>query len=278
MSAQSEFAALPTGGHRKPCPHCNRGRNDKALSVTVDSDRAVWNCFRCGWSGRSNRGGKQYPVRAVSSKSQVSQIHETLSPYWRDIWDSCSPIAGEARAYLEARCCVIPPLDGDLRWHPKLRHPSKYVGPALVALITDARTNEPISLHRTWVLPNGKKASVEPARLLARGHRKAGGVIRLWPNEAVTQGLSIAEGIESALSAAHAFTPVWSCIDAGNLGDFPALAGIGCLIIVADHDQAGVSAAKKCGSRWVASGTRVRIVKPKEPGTDLNDVLARGAA
>jgi putative DNA primase/helicase len=278
MSAHSDIAALPTGGHRKPCPYCQKGPGDRALSVTVNPGGVVWNCFRCGWSGCLKRGASHTPLRAPSPKAQVSQIHETLSPYWRDTWEGCRPIGGDARAYLEARCCVMPPPDGDLRWHPKLQHPSNYVGPALVGLITDVFTNKPISLHRTWIRPDGKKAPLHLARLVLKGHRKAGGVIRLWPDESVTQGLSIAEGIESALSAAHAFTPVWSCIDAGNLGEFPALSGIGCLSIVADNDPAGVRAAQKCANRWMASGAKARIIKSSEPGTDLNDILMRGAA
>ena len=101
-------------------------------------------------------------------------------------------------------------------------------------------------------------------------------MIRLWSDEAVTHGLAIAEGIETALSAAHAFTPVWSCIDCGNLEKFPVIAGIDCLSIVADNDAPGIAAANKCAQRWVATGARVRIAKPVTPGTDLNDVFSRG--
>ena len=93
------------------------------------------------------------------------------------------------------------------------------MGPALVGLVTDAITREPISLHRTWIKGNGCKADIEKPRLLLAGHRKSGGVIRLWPDTWVTQGLALAEGIETALAAAHTFTPIWSAIDAGNLAD-----------------------------------------------------------
>lgn len=114
--------------------------------------------------------------------------------------------------------------------------------------------------------------------MLLAGHRKGGGVIRLWPDESVTQGLAIAEGIETALSAAHAFTPVWTCIDAGNLSDFPVLLGVGALSIVADNDPAGMKAARSCALRWARSGAVARIVSTRETGTDLNDILMRGAA
>lgn len=181
-----------------------------------------------------------------------------------------------ARQYLEARGCAIPPLDGDLRCTESLRHPSGYVGPALVALVTDAITREPLTLHRTWIRADGTKADVNPPRLLLGKHRKQGGVIRLWPDDAVTTGLAIAEGIETALAVATAYTPVWSCIDAGNMAAFPVLDGIECLLIVADHDDAGMRAGNECASRWARAGREVRLAIPPK-GMDAAD-LARSAA
>lgn len=70
---------------------------------------------------------------------------------------------------------------------------------ALVALVTDTETREPISLHFTWVCPDGSKANTPgPARLLLGGHRKAGGCIRLWPDEAVTTAWESAKGSSRA--------------------------------------------------------------------------------
>jgi hypothetical protein len=53
-----------------------------------------------------------------------------------------------AADYLAARRCALPHPEGDLRWHPEVRHPSGHVGPALLALVTDAVTCEPLTLHR----------------------------------------------------------------------------------------------------------------------------------
>jgi phage/plasmid primase-like uncharacterized protein len=207
------------------------------------------------------------------------ESHQTLSEYGQKIWDQCKPISGVALRYLEARGCVVPPAHSDLRWHPSLKHPiSGTSHAALVALITDALTGVRMSLQRTWICADGTKASVDPPRMLLKGHRKAGGVVRLWPDEAVSQGLAIAEGIETALSAAHAFTPVWACVDAGNLAEFPVLHGIAELFVVADNDAVGMLAAKKCALRWALAGVRAKTVTPPEPGTDLNDTLMRGAA
>jgi phage/plasmid primase-like uncharacterized protein len=165
---------------------------------------------------------------------------------------------------------VIPPADGDLRCMPALRHPSGYVGPALVALITDTLTAAPLSLHRTWIQPDGNKAPVSPARLLLKDHPIRDGVIRLWPSEAVTAGLGIAEGIETALSLAHGITPVWSLIDAGHLRKFLVLPGVQELVIAADNDEAGRAAADACAGRWKDHAT-VRVVSADTEGADLND-------
>jgi hypothetical protein len=146
----------------------------------------------------------------------------------------------------------------------------------LVALVTEAVTGQPISLHRTWVRADGRKADLEnPRLLLGDGHRKQGGVIRLWPDDTVTSGLAIAEGIETALSLAHGFAPVWSLIDAGNLAAFQKLPGIQTLLIGADNDRAGFAAADACAARWVDAGAEVFMTQQAE--NDLNDVLREAA-
>jgi phage/plasmid primase-like uncharacterized protein len=106
---------------------------------------------------------------------------------------------------------------------------------------------------------------------------KAGCVVRAWCDESVTTGLGIAEGVETALSLAHAFTPVWACLDAGNLASFPALDGIEVLTIAADHDPAGIAAAEACAERWIRAGREVRVVLASSPKTDMNDVVLETA-
>lgn len=276
MIAWDDF---PVGSHRLSCPLCGRKPSDKTLGITVEHDgHGVAHCFRCGHvETYQPEHGARHRSTAAPVRPAVSARHETLSDYGRELWGACRPPHGPALAYLNARRCAVPPEDGDLRCHPALKHPSGYSGPALVALVTDTMTREPISLHRTWVNADGTKADVDPPRLLLGGHRKQGGTIRVWPDESVTYGLGIAEGIETALTLAHARAPVWSLIDAGNLADFPILAGIECLTIAADHDDAGIRAATACADRWALAGCDVRVVIPPRAKSDLNDV-AREAA
>jgi hypothetical protein len=205
-------------------------------------------------------------------------------------WCECRSITPDTPAglyLLEARGVALPSPDGDVRWHPALWHPQEErTFPALVALVTNAATGQPMTLHRTWLAPDGSgKAPVEKPRLLLKGHDKAGGVVRLFPDENVTSGLAVAEGLETALAAAAAFTPIWAALDAANLATFPVLPGVDCLTILTDHDRlnprtgrrAGMEAARECARRWVAAGAEVRVWRSPVEGEDFAD-FATGAA
>ena len=87
----------------------------------------------------------------------------------------------------------------------------------------------------------------------------------------MTTGLAVAEGIETALSAAIAFTPIWSTVDKDNLSKFPVLNGIEALTIFADHEPGGIAAANKCADRWLGAGREVRVWKSPVAGQDAND-------
>ncbi|MGF6665003.1 putative DNA primase/helicase [Paraburkholderia atlantica] len=250
------------GNHRVGCPSCGRGPRDKTLGVTVEAGGSgIAHCFRCDFteSYRPKRGSHVRPPTHLTARPNRPR-HEALSDFGRDLWSASKPLSGVAVDYLKARRCSIPPTDGDLRWHPSLKHPTGVAGPALIARITDAMTGEPMSLHRTWICADGRKADVDPPRLLLGGHRKQGGVVRLWPDESVTGGLGIAEGIETALSLAWGIAPVWALVDAGNLKDLPVLDGIESLTIAVDDDAAGRIAAQVCAHRWIAASREVREV------------------
>ena len=261
------------GPSRQPCPNCGRNEREKTLGVTVADGRGVAHCFRCEYVETmfDDEPVMQRPGKPVS-RPVAAMKHERLSDWGRALIDAAVALPGTVGAeYLKARGCVIPPNDGDLRFHPALRHPCGHAGPGLLALVTDAQTREPLTLHITWTRSDGTKADVDPPRMLLRGHRKKGGVIRLWPDEAVTTGLAVAEGIETALSLAHAYRPAWACIDAGNLAALPVLAGIECLVIGTDHDEAGINAAEACAARWEAAGVDVVAIAPRQARSDWND-------
>jgi putative DNA primase/helicase len=218
------------------------------------------------------------PAKAVSRPVAKSE-QEPLPEYGLALWNAAVALRGTVgeRYLQQARGCAPSHPYGDLRYHPCVRHsPTGTSWPALIGGITDAITGELIGVHRTYLAPDGsRKAPIEPARMNLG--RKQGGVIRLWPDECVTYGLGVAEGIETALTLATALKPVWSAIDAGNLAAFPVLPGIEVLTIAADHDEAGLAAANACALRWTEAGCDVRLVIPPRERTDLNDYARESA-
>lgn len=279
------------GEHRTACPMCAKPCRDDALAVRIEPDgAAVWCCHRCGWAG-TTRARERVPWRARPPARVIPPAEPPTRPAGlpgpaAGLWRGSLPVVPGtlAAAYLEHRVCALPHPEGHLRWHPRLRHPTGHVGPGLVALLTDAVTGRAMSLHRTWLAADGRgKAAVEGPRRWWPRLPKAGGVVRLWPDPELTTGLCVAEGLESALSAALGFGLAWATADAGNLENLPVLDGIECLTIVADHDELnpktgerrGLEAAHHCARRWREAGKEARLWRSPIEGTDLND-FARG--
>ena len=266
----------PVSSRRERCPQPTcEGKRSKSLKITaMDNGAEVFFCHRCGWTGHSGPGG----TSGRSSRPRIATLHPSgLAPWAQQLWDACEPVRGSAaEAYLEARGCRLPDADDVLRCHPRLKHqPTGALAPCMVALVTDIGTGEPISLHRTWIRADGTKPpGVEPAKMLLSGHRVKGGVIRLSRDEHVETKLGIAEGIETALAAAHVFEPVWSCMDAGHISMFPVLPGIETLCVFADNDIAGIKAACEVTARWASAERDARYVIPSQPGWDWLDEVA----
>lgn len=264
------------GEHRAPCPECAKVKirpGDDALAIRLDADgHATWVCFRCTWSGAvgADRHHERRPqARPAAPEPDRRGAREAALRLWR----SASPITTStpAGAYLKRRGCALPHPNGDLRWVPNHRHPSGWAGPTMVGLVTNAETAAPMTLHMTWIRPDGGgKAPVERPRLLWRGLPKSGGVCRLWPDETVTLGLAVAEGVETALTASVGFGLAWATIDASNLKTLPILSGIA-LTIAVDNDPAGIAAAEVCAARWAEAGSEVRLWRAPTPGHDFND-------
>lgn len=186
----------------------------------------------------------------------------------REIWDASLSVAGPAEAYLRRRGLTnFPPA---LRFHPALELGGRR-WPALVAAVT---TSDGVlcGIHRTFLRPDGTKADIErPKRALGR---LVVGAVHL---SAAAPKLGIAEGIETALSAAQLFgLPVWAMV--GTAGILrPALPReVVEVVIFADGDRPGCDAAERAALYLRESGRSARIAWAPA-GQDFNDVLlARG--
>ncbi len=206
-----------------------------------------------------------------ASAEQFSKVALALK-----VWSQRVPIGGTVAAnYLKARQCpasaeVI--ATGAIGFHAGCPFGQNRF-PAMLALVTNAVTGEPIGIHRTALRNDGlgkrkMPGGGAPKRML--GSSK-GGVVRLQPS---APSLGIAEGIETALSASKIFKmPVWAALAANGLANFPILPGMKFLRIFADHDVAGLSAARECKRRYKKAGIEVEVRYPPQSGDDWNDAL-----
>ncbi len=263
------YAKRGTGTYRAACPRCDKGPRDTALAVTVHPDGAVlWMCHRCEWAGVDSTSARRETHKP--SLSLVSSKADDRIARARAICNESMAIdpGTPGHEYLTGRNCCVPPSDGDLRQHGDLKL-FGFAGPAVVGRITAADDrHKMLGLHLSWLKRDGKSWRRTERRYLGG---KKGGVVRLWPEEVVSGGIGICEGLETALSLAHAYRPVWAALDAANLATFPPLPGFGCLVIGVDNDRAGRSAASDCARRWAAAGSEVTLAMSPAAGNDLND-------
>jgi putative DNA primase/helicase len=240
------------GRNRILCPGPGHSRRDRSLSVTFTDNDFLVHSF-AGDDFRECRDHVKAALglsdgRPVAFNDNVPALDVDLLARKKtaaDIWARSIRIAGTlAETYLQSRGLSY---DGDaLRFYPG--------GRAMVALITNAITGEPIGIHRTFLDRDGNRTS---KKMLGAA---AGGVVRLTPDEEFTGGLGVAEGIETALAVP--FRPVWACLSAGQLAALPVLSGIEALTIFADQDKTGINAANTCGERWHSAGVEVTMAAP----------------
>lgn len=269
------------------CSHLRKPKNRQKPVCSVffrDGIPVSFNCHHCGEHGpiidrnaaRRHRRTTPYliatqPVHDVSKDTAQARTGHAMG-----IFADAGPIAGTPAAqYLVWRGLHLDTFPDDLRFHPACPFGQDRL-PCMVALVRDIRTNEPIAIHRTAIKPggNGKYFDDGYESRKALGPI-AGGVVKLTPDDAITLGLGIAEGIETALRCMSIGWPMWSCLSAAGIAKCPVLAGIEALTIFCDHDQsgAGEKAAIECGVRWRDAGRDVKIIRPKNVGTDWNDAL-----
>ena len=102
-----------------------------------------------------------------------------------------------------------------------------------------------------------------------------GTAVKLDADENVLFGLSVTEGVETALAARQLkFQPVWALGSTGAISTFPVLSVIDVLTLheEADENDASARAVETCADRWFAAGKEVLIARPRI-GKDANDAI-----
>jgi phage/plasmid primase-like uncharacterized protein len=273
-----------------PCAVC--GGTDR---FGVHVKKQVWNCRGCAVGGDviklvEHLDGCDFAtaISTLAGDTARAQVQVRSAPVQREdrddeqlrleqadeIWRTSSPLGADATVYFLKRGININdvPGHGGLRYHARCPWRPGATTPAIVGRFTTALGNEPRGIWRR-PLTGEKPMTLGPM---------AGCVIRLWPDEAVEQGLVVGEGVETVLSAAthiqHKGTllqPAWAACSAANLERLPVLSGIEALTILVDNDAsgAGQKAAGKCAARWSAAGIELVRLTPKAVSADFNDVV-----
>lgn len=154
-----------------------------------------------------------------------------------------------------------------IRFHPAGPWEAERV-PMMLCAYRDIATNEVVGLHRTRLDP---ETACKVDRMMLG--RAKGAAIKLTPDDGVTMGLALAEGVESALAGmALGLVPMWATGSVGGIGAFPVVSGIEALTICAETGAASEKAIEEVGTRWSAAGREVDVVVPRA-GSDLNDAL-----
>jgi hypothetical protein len=148
----------------------------------------------------------------------------------------------------------------DLRFHPATPRGANEKLPAMLGLLRDVRTREPCGIQRTFLAPNGRGKVAHGTAKMGLGRARNASIMLMRPQDDVTHGLGLAEGIETALSCLMLGRgPIWVTCGTAGMAAFPVLAGIESLDIFADQGAAGLAAARECAQRWTA---------PQPPGED----------
>lgn len=219
------------------------------------------------------------------SYKEVSPVpNEVKRAKLERLWNTSTPLNGQDKAsiYLAARGLHLETYPDVLRYHSDLEYWEKGqrrpIGsfPTMLARVEHPRFGL-VSVHRTYLRADGtgKAPVLEPKKLCSPVFEGAtsGAAVKLF-GTLEGEPLAVTEGIETALSVYVASgLPVWSCVNAIGLGRVLIPDAVREVIVCADHDKSGKTAAQELIPRLLNEGKTVRVATPPVPGTDWNDTL-----
>lgn len=257
------------------CSQCGPGDGFKLLQLVngwsfMEALKTV--AGQLGMDEKRDYVKHQEPVRREPPK--IAELTQRVKDILRV---SCDPMdVPECVAYLDKRKLL--PMKSSWRAVPALDCFRKGEGksvtlegryPAMVATITDY-AGERVSAHVTYLGKDGNKAAVDaPKKILSPLTGRVSCAARLMKVDGDRMG--IAEGIETALSAAEIFDmPVWAALNTTLMRKFVPPPGVRHVTIFADKDVEGLDAAWDLAKELEGRCT-VDMERPKKG--DWNDYL-----
>lgn len=274
------------------CPGPGHSLRDRSLSVRPD-EKSPWGFWIYSFAGDDLRECQDHVSRLLGVERRSPKRAQPIckvtlghpdgnQPLGRrdlalGLWDEARPPDDTIGAtYLAKRSGRPLTWPADLRFHPQCpRDGGTKIErlPAVVALLRDIHTDEPRAVQRIFLKADGSDRLRDAMGKMTLGP-SAGCACKLSPDENVTYGLGIIEGIEKGLALLGiGRSPIWATCGTPGMSSFPTLAGIDTLEIFADNDVPGRQAAQQCGLRWARAGKAARMITPKTIGADWSDML-----
>lgn len=206
---------------------------------------------------------------ASDAPSPEKQEKRSLNDYAAALWNEAMPITGTlGEVYLRSRA-IEPPYPPSLRFHPNLKD-QIWRRPGVIAARTLIdRPSDVSALQRIFLCRDGhaKAPMSEPKKSM--GRCKSGGVVL----GEILDAAVIAEGVETALSASRMFgLPAVATLGTAFTRALMLPQRVRRVVIAADNDSAGQSAASVLAGRLEREGRSVSIERPPEGLKDFNDL------
>ncbi len=277
-------------GKHGPCPIC--GGNDRFRFDDKDR-RGTYICGQCGAGDGMKLAieytGKSFADVARLIDDMVGNVKADAPPrpamtddqrrdaLKRTYLDTQEVQPGDlVHKYLATRGVDDLIYAPSIRFAPKLRDGEGGIRPAMVAMVGVPGQGKFVSMHRTFLKPDGSgKAEMAAPRKMMPGDLPEGACVMLSD---YTPGgpLGIAEGIETALAASAIYgIPVWSAINTAILKKWWPPEGCTEVAIFGDNDPkfGGHAAAWTLAHRLSVKGIEATVHIPDQPGKDFNDIL-----
>lgn len=245
-------------------------RQNLSLSF-IDAVREVARVLNCEAPLHRHRA-KPTPPPAVkiSDERENRRLRAKLKKTWQQSLPGWHPKAEPMRRYLANRGLHVPQLPATLRFHPSMLSVDTETGeiegrfPTMLALVVD-RNGDPVTLHRTYLTPEGYKAPVASAKKLMAypdDREVSGGAIHLSGTGPV---LNVAEGIETAFAVQELVGgSIWATANASLMANLEIGEPVRALWVWSDLDRSGdgQSSAHKLVRRARERGLQATAVVP----------------
>lgn len=279
------------------CSKCGAGNGYTLLKLYTDKqDWELVKILYQNGAGASTTVGPLVPRSAVINDDytpeKVAKNRDVLTKALKraTLRNGSDPVS----RYLARRVpgCDLSKISSDIRVHPgmdfyeqddKDQWVKRGRYPVMLARVVDAR-GVPVTLHRTYLTPEGEKAPFDKVKKQMKGVRKlAGDAIRLLKNPD-SRTLGLTEGIETGIAVAtgyHFAINVWSMLNCANLALTEIPPGrFDKIIIFADHDELDAKNGYRPGEHYAGllktrlekEGYEVEIKVPVKVRTDFADV------